>query len=208
MKNHLLIFRSLIVMLTILSLSACTSTHFVSTWQDPDAAFGKLDGEKVAAFLISEDESARRGVEEALANELTARGAQGVAGFTLLSSDSAKDKAVAVSKLKEASVQAVVTMRIVSESQQTTTTPATWHSVPAYRLWGDYWVRGWRTTYTPGQNRTDTVVQVETLIYDLVSEKLIWAGLSKTTNPGQVDDFVKELALAVDGAVKKTGLLR
>ena len=57
-------------------------------------------------------------------------------------------------------------MRIVSESQETTTTPATWYDVPVYRRWNGYWVRGWRTVYEPGEVRTDTVVEK-----DLLGEK-------------------------------------
>lgn len=201
------LLRSLTVILIALSLGACTSTRFVSTWQDPEVAFGMLNGEKIAVFLISDDESARRSAEDALASELTAKGARGVAGYTVMSAESAQDEAVAEKKLKEAGVDAVVTMRVVSEQQETTTTPATFHTIPVYRRWNGYWVRGWRTAYEPGQTRTNTIVQVETLIYEMDGKGLIWAGLSRTTNPREVDALVTEIAAAVDEAVKKTGLL-
>lgn len=205
MNTHL---RSLAFILIALSFSACSSTRFVSTWQDPEVAFGTLNGEKIATFLISDDESARRAAEDALARELTARGARGVAGYTIMSAESAKDEAIAEQKLKEAAVQAVITMRVVGEQQQTTTTPATWHKVPVYRRWGDYWLRSWETVYQPGQTRTDTVVQVETLIYEMGSKGLIWAGLSKTVNPSEIDSLVTEIAAAVDETIQKTGLLK
>ncbi len=202
------VFRSLAVIVTVLTLGGCASTRFVDVWQDPDLVAGKLNGEKIAAFLISEDESRRRVVEDALARELTARGAQGVAGYTLISSETAQDVAAVERKLREESVQAVVTLRFVSETLETTTSPATWHRVPVYRRWDGYWTRGWGMVYEPGQLRTDKVVQVETLIYEMEEKGLIWVGLSKTVNPGDADSFIRELSLAVDEEIKKTGLLR
>ncbi len=209
-KDGLMTMKRLLTTLVLLSamlFSACSTTQFQSTWQDPDAVFGKLNGQKIAAFLISDNESSRRAVENALAGELTRRGGHGVAGHTVLSGEQARDEAVAAEKLAEAGVDAVITMRTVSENQLTTTTPGTWHRVPTYRLWEGYWYPSWRSLYEPGQLRTNTVVQVETLIYDMDSRKLIWAGLSKTTNPGDADEFVRELASEMDKVISKTGLM-
>ena len=50
-------------------------------------------------------------------------------------------------------------------------------------------------------------MRVETLVYSLQQNKLIWAGQSKTTNPSRVDDFVRELAVGVAEEMKKAGLL-
>ncbi|MCH9646588.1 MAG: hypothetical protein K0U98_00030 [Deltaproteobacteria bacterium] len=200
--------RSLAGLVLAASLGACASTQFLSTWQNPDVVFGRLHGEKVAAFLISDDEDARRSAEEVLASELTARGAEGIAGHTLLTAEDGKDKAVAQAKLEKAGVQAVVTMRVVNEAQTISSTPATWHQSSDYGDFGRSWTRGWGSVYDPGHARPTTVVQVETMIYSLESNGLIWAGLSETTDPKGADALVKELSEAVDDAIKKSGLLR
>lgn len=66
-----------------LLLSACSSTRFESTWKDPETAFGQLNGQRIAAFLISDNEASRWSVEAALAREVTARGGDGVARYSL-----------------------------------------------------------------------------------------------------------------------------
>jgi hypothetical protein len=38
-----------------------------------------------------------------------------------------------------------------------------------------------------------TIVTVETLIYSLGQDKLIWAGQSQTTNPSKVGPFIREM---------------
>ena len=56
---------------------------FKSTWTDPSSA-ATLSGRTVGAFVIAVSEPLRRTAEDALANGLTARGARGIAGYTLL----------------------------------------------------------------------------------------------------------------------------
>ncbi len=199
--------RILILLLAAVSFGACASTRFVSTWKDPEVVFGALDGQKIAAFLISDNESTRRSTENALARELTARGAQGFAGHSLMSTDEARDRATAERKLEEAGIQAVITMRVVSENEEITQEPGTWYQVPTYRRWGGYWHVGWKTVYEPGYVRHDTVARVEFLIYEMDTKELIWASLSDTTNPGDIGSFVHELATAVDDAMKKSKML-
>lgn len=126
----------------------------------------------------------------------------------MLTDAQARDEQNAATVLDDAGVDAVLTMRVVSESQVTSTTPGTWHEVHSYRRWGSFWFPVWDSVYEPGITRTDTVVQVETLIYAMDSRKLIWAGLSETTNPGEADDFVRELASEIDKAISKSGLMR
>jgi len=55
--------------------------------------------------------------------------------------------------------------------------------------------------------RTDTIVSVETLVYSLRQNKLVWAGQSQTTNPGKVDGFVREIATAAAQEMRKQGLI-
>ena len=189
-------------------IGGCTSTRFVSTWVDPDATFGRLDGQNIAAFFVSDSESTRRPVEEALAREITDRGGQGLAGYTLLTPEQARDARTAADILTKKGVAAVVTMRSVSEEQLNQTTPDTWYQVPVYHKWGDHWVVSWRSVYEPGETRTDTLVRVETLIYSMASRKLIWTGLSETTNPADTDTLVRDLSTRLDKELAKNGLLR
>ena len=63
--------------------SACTP-GLVSSWKAPDAAPFQMNGEKVAAVVMVKDESLRRAAEDALARELSGRGAVGIPMYTIL----------------------------------------------------------------------------------------------------------------------------
>jgi hypothetical protein len=75
-------------------------------------------------------------------------------------------------------------------------------------FWGTgYYGYGWGAVYDPGYLRTDTIVHVETLVYDLKTDKLVWAGKSQSTNPDRVDALIKELVASAAENMKKQGLV-
>ncbi len=180
----------------------CASTSYVSSWQAPVDGPIQFDNKRVAAIVVSADESTRRAGETALAREISARGAQGVPSYTIIPGESAKDKDGAKKKLQEANVDGAVIMRVISSEQEISYSPGTgWYGAyPYYGSFYGYWGYGWGMAYDPGYLRTDRVVMVETLVYSVVQDKLLWAGKSKTTNPSNIQKFISDLA---DGAAKE-----
>jgi hypothetical protein len=78
--------------------------------------------------------------------------------------------------------------------------------------YGGYYGHGWGATWGPstmqgGEIRTDTIVVVETLIYSLRQNKLVWGGQSRSTNPKNVDQLVQKLAAATAKELEKQGLI-
>ena len=87
------------------------------------------------------------------------------------------------------------------------------YSGPAYDgYWGGYYAYGWSSPWgygpAPIQTYTDLVVSVETLVYSLQQNKLIWGGRSKTTNPSDVDQVIGELATITADELKELGLVQ
>ena len=187
------------------SLMACATTGFVSTWKAPDALPLKPEGNKVAAVVMHKNEAARRAAEDALAKEITARGAEGIPSYTLISAATAEQEAQAKAAFEKAGIAGVVVMRPVGTQQQVT---ATSYGGPYYGgYWGGYYGYGWGGAWGGTDIRTDTIVSIETLVYSMKQNKLVWAGQSRTTNPTQVDALVKEIATAAVYEMRKEGLL-
>lgn len=186
--------------------AGCATTTFTSVWKAPDAPQIVLSGQKVAAVVMTPREGPRRTAEDALARELTKRGADAVASYTFLSDQDLKDEAAAKAQIQKAGVQGVVVMRVTSQDQSVTYTPSTWSRGYYPSFWG-YWGYGWGAVYSPGSIRTDTIVNVETLVYSVADDKLLWAGVSGTTNPNQVDAFVTEIVDEAAKEMRKSGLL-
>ena len=193
-----------------LTLLACASDPFVSTWKAPDATPLEFKGSKVAAVVMMKNEASRRAAEDALAREITARGAQGVPMYTILAEGKPENEAAARAALEQAGVVGAVVMRPVGVEKEVSSTPSA-YSGPMYSgYYGGFYGHGWGATWGPpsgGEIRTDTIVVVETLIYSLKQNKLVWGGQSRTTNPKKVDELVSKISAAAAKELEKQGLI-
>jgi len=184
-------------------LASCASTSWVSTWKAPDAQSLRGEG-KVVTVVMTQNEAMRRSAEDSLAQEITKMGAQAIPGYTLIPNEPTEAEAKAQEALEKAGIGVIVVMRPTAVSQEISSSPSAsatyWH--------GGYYGYGWGAAYGPSMNiQTDTIVHIQTLVYSMKQNKLVWSGQSKTTNPGNVDSLVKEVIYAVADEMKKGGLI-
>jgi hypothetical protein len=189
-----------------LGFFACASnSRFVSSWKAPDATPLEFRGSKVVAVVMMENPASRRAAEDTLAQEITKRGAQGVPLYTLVDDEGIKDDARSRAALEGAQIKGVVVMRPIGTDKEIVSTPS--YSGPMYgSYYGGYNTYGWGSAW-PGQVYTNTIVSVETLVYSLDQNKLVWGGQSETTNPENVDKLVKDVATAVGTELQDEGLI-
>ena len=209
--------KAVLVTVAAVAAGACAATTFNSTWKAPDAGPVSFKGKKVVAIVMTADESVRYGAEDALAREINARGPIAVPSYSLIPKELTKDKDKAKEFLEKAGVVGAIAMRVVGKDQQLNASaggysPAGvgyWGS-PVYTSFygGGFYGYGWGGVYMPGYIQTDTIVSVETLVYDLEKNKLVWAGRSETTNPEKVGPFIKELTAKAAAEMKKQGLIK
>lgn len=199
----------------VLLLAGCATTTFTSIWKAPDAKPLQLQaGDKVVAMVVARSTSLRRAGEANLADELDKRGLKGVPAYTLLTDDEIKDEAKAKAAIEASGAVSVIVLRPQGQEQKVTSTPPTYYGPSYYGspyysgFWGGgYYGHGWSSAYDPGSIRTDTYVSIETVIYDLRQNKLVWAGQTKTMNPSDVESFVGELADAVSRELRASGIV-
>lgn len=173
--------------------NAGSSTTFVSSWKSPSAQPMHVSGAKVAAVVLMSDLPSRRVAEDKLASELSARGANGVPMYSLMEQSDVDDETVARETLEKADVAGVVVMHPIS-TQQEAKTPETYGKAPYDTYWSGYYAYGWASPWAEPTPSYQNVVSVETLIYSLRQNQLVWAGTSKTTNPASLTDLIAELA--------------
>jgi hypothetical protein len=184
--------------LTVL-LAACAngpSTTFSSTWQPSGAQPVSAAGMHIATVYINENDGNRRVGEDVLADEVTRYGGVGIPSYTILS-DNPQDRERAKRALQQAGVQAVLLMRVVSREQDISYKSSYWNSSPMHSSLWSYWDYGWGAVRQPGYLNPETHAGVETLLYSLVEERLLWAGMSHTIDPTTVNSVVTEVARQV-----------
>jgi hypothetical protein len=198
-----------IAIVSVLSLHVVVlaAPKFTSTWKAPEAAGTSFAGTKVAALVISADENLRMSGEEALARELTAIGMKDVvAAYRLIPREELLDADKARPWFERAGVEGVVTLRLV-RSETERYAPAYWATPNYSSLWG-YYGYGWNSVYVVGSMREDTTVVVENLIFSVSKNKLLWAGVSETTNPKNAGALIKDLVKETIKEMRKEKLIR
>ena len=193
---------------TITAVSLLSAApKFTSMWKSPDAASVTFAGKKVAALVITQDDSLRVSGEESLVRELTARGLQSVATYRIAPKEELKNPDHAKGWFEKSSVDGVVAMRPVSKDKRTTYNPGIWMN-PYYSTFWGYYGYGWGSLYIPGSYEQDTIVVVETTIYSVPRNKLLWAAVSETKNPKDLQRFVQDLVKESVKALHEQGLAR
>jgi len=201
---------ALVTAAAALSLSAALAAgpKFVSTWKAPEAAATSFAGRKVAALIISDDQNLRVSGEEALVRELADVGVPGaVASYRIVPREELRDADKAKGWYERAGADGVVAMRLVKADTRQTWTPSMW-STPAYStLWG-YYGYGWTAVYDPGSSRKETVAVIETLVFSVPLNKLLWAGVTETTDPKDAARIIKDVVAATVKEMARQGLTR
>jgi hypothetical protein len=194
-----------IAMTVFASLSA--AIKFTSTWKHIDAGSVSFAGKKVAALVISSNDSLRIAAEESLVRELSVRGMQAVATYRIAPKEELVKPETAKPWFEKANVEGVVALRPVSVESQTYTSN-TWVTPYYSSLWG-YYGYGWSTVYVPGGlSRTETRVVVETTIYSLTRNQLLWAAVTETTNARDLPTFIQDLVKRSVEVLQEQGLAK
>jgi len=183
---------------------------FTSTWKALDAGGVSFAGKKVAALIMSDDESLRVSGEEALVREMAAIGVTGgVASYRIIPREELRDPDKAQGWYARAGVDGLVAMRLVKADTRKTWTPSMWSS-PSYSTLSGHYGYGWSSVYVfdPGQTRVDQVVVVETLVFSVPEDKLLWAAVTESINPKDANRVIEDIVAETVKEMTKQGLIR
>ena len=202
-------FYSILIVLSFL-LGACSSTSLVNRWNDPEFKGPPL--QKILVIGIIKDDIKRRSFEQEFSRHISGNGRTGIASYTLmpdLQSTDEKEEILAIVEKVGADGVMVVTLQGVSKEQRDV--PPSVDYVPAmgygYGMYGYYGMRH-TAVYSPGYTVTDTVVRLDTKVFAVSSEKMIWAGKTESFNPSSSQSVVSELEKLVISDMKKSGIVK
>ena len=191
----------------VVMLAVPIQNDILSTWRAPGAKEIDFTGRKVVAVLIVDDHELRVAAEEALARELIARGSTGVAAYRVIPKELLTDKEAAKTWFERAKVDGLVILRVVKTETEKVYSSVVWSSGYYGNAW-DYWGYGWGTVTPIGKGRDQQTITVETVLYDLSKGTPIWAAATRTTDPKDVQSYIKRLAVDLVKKLEQEGLVR
>lgn len=203
--------RLLTLLLGALVLSGCASTStYVTTWKSPDAKPLEFRGHKVVAAVVVGADSRRRLAEDRLSQQIAALGAEARTMYSLLPSATVGDEKAIRTALEAADVKGLIVMQPVYVDRSVHITPG-YEGHTSTTFWGGPYGSGFVTSYvSPTETKITetTVVYVETQVYSLEQNKLVWAGRSKSDDPDTVTELIEAITAATASELKKEGLIR
>ena len=187
---------SMVLIATVLA-AGCTSTQLVNTWRDPSFN-GPIAFKKTLVVAIHPDGTLRRDAEDAMVRAIGPDRA--VAAYQVMAETDRATASALEAKAKSIGADGYVTMRIIG-----TRTETNW--VPPDPGFGPFYDRAMVMSADPAYLQTDHIVNVETRIYSVAEDKLIWSGTSDTIDLANVDKAVGQIANAVRAELQKEKLL-
>jgi hypothetical protein len=205
------------VALSLIFLASCSSgTAIVSSWRDPDTSYQNTEFKKILVVALLKNEATRRITE----NRICAIGPKFKSSYAVLNGttlDLTKEQKLRI--LKDENFDAVITMRLVDTVKETEYVPGTNTSMyyggyggmyGGYGAYGGF--GGWYGMYSPvyydpGYYQESTSYLVETNIFSLEKDKLVWTGTTKSTSGSDVGLLVDSIIATVMDQMKKEGFM-
>jgi len=210
MKKIIFAIFAIFAIVALSILVSCTSTKIVSSWKDPGTTISGDQIDKILFIALVKDESFRRIVEDKL---VALSHGKGLASYSMVTGNnlSKTDQASITQRLKADGVDLIVIMRLVDVKEETRYVPGSsmsgYGGMPGYGgYWGGY---GYAAPmyYTPGYYTTDKKYLVETNVYSVEQDKLVWSGTTSSMNPSKIETTTAEIVDAVIEKMKEEGFL-
>jgi hypothetical protein len=179
--------------------AACAATRLTSVWQEADWSGAPLGSLVVVG--LSPDPGARRVYEEALAGALVAAGVRAIESSDVLPDLERIESSTIGRWVAEQGIDGVLVTHLSRVEKEARYVPPPYDTdFYGYTRWA------WPVLAQPGYVVEDTIVHLETNLYD-ASGRLVWSAASETFNPGSRDQLTRELVPILVQELRARGLL-
>ncbi len=190
----------------ILTISSCSSTKIISTWREPNKEISLQKLKKVLVVALFQDETSRRKAEDQMVGYFYGKG---VASYDYLDkSISEKNEDVIREKIKKDGFDGALTMRLLDVDKENVYSRGNMSMYPPYyNNFSSYYFRNWGYYANPDYYLTTKIYTVETNVFSIKEDKIIWTGITKTTDPSGVVKMTEEIGKAVFNEMVKQGFI-
>jgi hypothetical protein len=204
------------ITLSLAFLVSCGGgTAIVSSWRDPNISSANTQFDKILVVALVKDEATRRTTE----NRIAAIGPKFHSSYAIMNGTNlglSKEQKLKI--LQDENYDAVITMRLVDTVKETNYVPGTNTSMYYGGMGGmyggmyGYGFNNWYGMYSPmyydpGYYQESTSYLVETNIFSLKENKLVWTGTTKSSSGTDVGLLVDSIISTVMQEMKKDGFI-
>jgi len=177
-------------------LTGCGTTKISDAWQDPNLEPKPMG--KIVVVALTDDQVTKRVFEDTFAKALRDRGNDATASYSFVDAGPATNPDSLVAKLRAQGYSAALTARPLGEDYKETQTWGSAYYMPqAYYQWGAYYSMSYGAVMSTSYNERAGSILVEANLYDLGSERLVWAARSSTEKTGKLREGINSYTAAV-----------
>ncbi len=197
---------------TVSLLFSCANTKISQSWVEPD---NKKSYSDFLIIGIGESQQTRRAYESYFVEELRANSTEAKASYKLIKSSEKIERDSVQKAIKGLEIDGVIITHMVAVDEETVYRPGTGYAHAGYGGYGGYG-RGMYGYYphvntyvtSPGYYTTHETYTLETNLYDVVTEELVWTARSRTFSPESVDEVIVDLTKLLIKDLKEKNLIK
>ncbi|MGB8331416.1 MAG: hypothetical protein WCE62_14920 [Polyangiales bacterium] len=204
----------------LLALSACktTSTQISQSYRNP--GYEVTVFKKVMVVGVAQNEERRQAFENAFSAAIEKEGGTAEPSWHLLPGEKQLSEEQVHAAIDGGGFDGVLITRLLSVDKSKEYTPPKKYNNPQTRYYpaGPGWGYGYggyygfyATTYAevtePGYFETSTSLKLETSLYSVATNELVWTTQSKTIDPESIEDAMSSMTAAVASKLKEEKLI-
>jgi hypothetical protein len=203
---------------TLFAIAACseTTTHISQSYRNP--GFEQTVFKKLFVIGVGDTQERRKAFEDDFVAAIVAQGGSATTSWTVLPKAEQLTEEEIRSAVEAGGFDGVLISRLLSVDKEKEYTPgSTYYNAKTNYYGGGYgygyggYYGFYGTTYAkmhePGYFETSTTIRVETNLYSIASDELVWNGQSDTIDPKSISDARASVTAAVAKKLKEEKLI-
>ena len=183
-------------LLLTMFLISCTSTKIVSSWRQPDKHVHIDELNKVLVIALIENETNRYKAEHQIVKYLDGKGF--VSHEYLDDSFNRKNETEIMDKVRNDGFDGIVLMRLIDVDKERVYVPSETNYYPNdFQNFGGYYLTHHYRYKISGYYMTTKTYILETIIFSIKDNKIIWTGITETFEPEGIKKMTNEISKAV-----------
>jgi hypothetical protein len=209
-----------ICLIALSTLTACskTTTSFSQSYRNP--GYEETVFKNVLVIAIAQDQDGRQAFEDALVSAVANEGGSAEASIGVLPHEEQLTEDQLHAAIDAGGFDGVLLSRLMSVDKDSEYTPPKKYNNPRTRYypaspgWGygyggfyGFYGTTFAEVHEPGYFETSTTLTLETNLYSVATNELVWTGRSETIDPDSVEDARASVTEAVAKKLKAERLI-
>lgn len=197
------------VIFSIFLVTSCANTKITSVWMDQSKQGTSY--KDILVIGIAEEQHNRRLYEEQFTSQLSAIGIESEVSYKILPEGTSINRDTVAEAIKGKEIDAVIVTHLVAVDEETVYRQPTTTYRPTYGHYNglySYYPHVNTYVHEPGYYTKHDVVKLETNLYEVESESLVWSAQSRSFAPESAKEVIDDLVKLVIKDLKEKELVK